>query len=312
MPNLQETSVVAILCSDIHLSDKPPTFRSNEPDWFEAMAIHLRQLADLARGYDVPIVCAGDVFDRWNSSAALINFALDELPPMYSIPGQHDLPHHQYQDIKSSAYWTLVKAGVIKNLRYRAPVELKGLVLHGFPWASELYCNESTDLALHLGVVHRYLWKDKSTSYVGADQEHHIKSTLKQLKGFDALVFGDNHRGFLIKRKEDRCAVLNCGGFMRRRKDEMDYNPSIGLLHMNGTITRKRLNCAADNYLQDDNIVEAKTTNSASLDLHNFMEELQELGTDSLDYRQAVEQYCQSNKIDEQVYSMIKEAIGND
>jgi hypothetical protein len=37
-------TALAILVSDIHLSDKPPIFRSSEPDWFEAMKRPLDQL----------------------------------------------------------------------------------------------------------------------------------------------------------------------------------------------------------------------------------------------------------------------------
>ena len=50
------------------------------------MAGYLGQLAGLAaghgerttfyNGHPVPVICAGDIFDRWNAPAELINFAL--------------------------------------------------------------------------------------------------------------------------------------------------------------------------------------------------------------------------------------------
>ena len=115
--------VIALLVGDIHLSAKAPLCRAKEPDWFEAMARPLMELVDLQKQIGKesdgipPILCAGDVFDRWNSPPELINFALEYLPPqMYSIPGQHDLPNHNYNEIDRSAYWTLVAANKITNV----------------------------------------------------------------------------------------------------------------------------------------------------------------------------------------------------
>lgn len=52
---------LALLIADVHLSWRPPIARSAEPDWPEAMARILRQVADLAAEHRCPILCAGDV-----------------------------------------------------------------------------------------------------------------------------------------------------------------------------------------------------------------------------------------------------------
>ena len=41
--------VLAILCSDIHLSHNAPVARSAEPDWYIAMKRPLDEIADLAK-----------------------------------------------------------------------------------------------------------------------------------------------------------------------------------------------------------------------------------------------------------------------
>ena len=50
----------------------------------------LEQIRDLQKEFDCPVICAGDIFDKWNSPPELINFAYDNLPEIYAIPGQHD------------------------------------------------------------------------------------------------------------------------------------------------------------------------------------------------------------------------------
>lgn len=296
-----------ILCSDIHLSERPPIFRSDEPDWFEAMARPLRELQDTADQYQAKVVCAGDIFDKWNPSPALINFAIDELPLMYAVPGQHDLPHHRYTDIKSSAYWTLVKAGKIINLEPDKPIEVNGVVLHGFPWNSELKPCTSSDLCLHLAVVHKYIWSDETNHFPGADSDDHISGwKIRGLAGFDAMVFGDNHKGFLAKTHAGAATILNSGGFMRRKRDEIDYTPSFALMYGDGKIERWALNCKHDTYLEQDDVREVS---DEKLDLEGFISELRQLGGDELDFTSALRLYCETHDVDKETREIVMETI---
>ena len=66
MGNKKE-KVIAILTADIHLSHKPPVWRSNEPDWYAAMRRPLYELQDLQQKYECPILAAGDMCNKWNS-----------------------------------------------------------------------------------------------------------------------------------------------------------------------------------------------------------------------------------------------------
>jgi hypothetical protein len=223
--------VLAILISDIHLSMLPPVARSVEPDWFDAMKRPLSEIVDLSIKYDCPVVCAGDIFHKWNSPAELINFALEHLPRLYAVPGQHDLSHHRYETIKKTSYWTLVEAGKIINLPHNEPVDLKnGLVLWGFPWGSELFPKKPTlEDKIHLAVVHKYVWTN-GHGYVGASKDNLSKNLKELLHGYDFLHFGDNHSGFL-KHK-----LFNAGALLRRRSDERDYRPHVGLLRRSGIV----------------------------------------------------------------------------
>lgn len=340
--------VKAILVSDIHLSEKSPTFRSSESDWFSAMSRPLKELDRLAADHNVPIVCAGDVFDRWNSSAKLINFSIDTLPKMYSICGQHDLPNHSYNQIESSAYWTLCQAGIITNIENGSPIETKnGLMLHGFHWNQPIeipategstefqkFCNRcntgyedigrcpdcgcpeyrivepftSSDLCIHLAVIHKYIWKSKNTSYHDAPEQNHIKNIIKKLKGFDAAVFGDNHKGFLIRSKNGSPTILNNGGFMRRAKDQIDYEPSVGLLFSDGSIKRHKLDCSKDKVRSYSTEILKEET--AEINTEDFIQELQDIGSDSLDFEKSIRLYCELNNIEESVFKTVVECIG--
>jgi hypothetical protein len=229
---------IAIFCSDIHLSLKAPPARSGEPDWLETQGryfAHLKRLQGLSpEPHRCPVFHAGDLFDRWNAPADLINFAIAELPRnFHSIAGQHDLPYHNRELIRRSAYWTLVESGTINDLTdYRDPLERFNVT--GIQWG-EL---DEGDAPLppgtpgrRIAVCHAYCWRG-DCSFPGAPESASHRARTAQLKGkFDLAFFGDNHRPFRTKSGEFR--LINCGGFVRRLSSEANHRPACYLLDSN-------------------------------------------------------------------------------
>src|SRR3990172_3116798 len=106
----QQAQPIAILTADWHLSHKPPIFRSTEPDWYAAMQRPLDEIISLSVIHHCPVLCAGDIFHKWNSPPELINFVMSQADcTKLTIAGQHDLPNHNFREIERSAYWTLDK-----------------------------------------------------------------------------------------------------------------------------------------------------------------------------------------------------------
>jgi len=58
--------VDAILVGDIHLRENKPICRTD--DWEKVMKTKLTLIKDTAKKYNVPVICAGDVFHTWNAS----------------------------------------------------------------------------------------------------------------------------------------------------------------------------------------------------------------------------------------------------
>lgn len=302
-----ESPAIAVLCADIHLSHKPPLARTAEDDWYEVTGRVLRQLVSAATttdGYLLPIVCSGDLFDKWNPPPELINFVLEHSPHLYAVPGQHDLPLHRYDLVKKSAYWTLVEAGVVTTLKPDKPVEVSGrtpLRLHGFPFGFPVKpLEEPHDLTIEVAVVHDYFWKNSSTSFPDAPPEKRASSRWEQLRGYDVIVTGDNHIPFKVV--NDKQTLWNCGGLFRRRSDEIDHDPSVGILHADGTVTRRKLDCSEDKFLDVDELVVTKEFMDSG-----FLDELAKLGDSALDFGAAMK--YQMDKLGDRVSPAVKEAI---
>lgn len=298
--------VIAVLCSDIHLSHTPPVARSAEPDWYKAMARPLWDLHALSEEHQCPVICAGDIFDKYNPPPELINFALENLPPdMYCIPGQHDLPLHSYKDIKKSGYWTLVQAEKIIDIGTASEGAFKigRLKLWGFPWGHPVQPCTGDDDHLHLAVVHSYIWM-KEYGYPGAPESARVKSWIEKLAGYDASVFGDNHKGFKVNSQ-----IFNCGTLMRRKVDEINYKPQVGLLHKNGTITQHFLDCSQDKFVDEATI---KRHQVEGIDTDRFMVGLAKLGGAVMDFSEAVRRWLDDKEVDPFVRRIILEAMGEE
>lgn len=306
-------TAIAVLCSDLHFSHRPPVARSAEPDWYAAMERQWEQVRDLAQSLKVPVVIAGDVFDVWKSPPELVNFVIRLFRGLevYAVPGQHDLPNHVYEDMHRSSYGTLVEAEAIRNVAYSAADVGKNprLRMLGFPWGREIHELEGRedypdDDSVYLAVCHRYVWMNERTCYPGAPKEQHLAVLKKQLQGYDAAVFGDNHKGFAAR--SGNCGVLNCGGFMPRKSDERDYKPRIGLLTDEGDVDQVFLDTSKDRWIDPEDEAELI---DRQFDLSGLIGEFESLGADALDFEEALIRMMDKEGTDDSVRRKVADAL---
>ena len=256
--------MLAILLSDIHYRHRAPIARSAELHWYDAMDRQMKQVRELQKRYDCPVVVAGDVFDdAWRPTRCppeLTNFAIKTLPDRcYGVVGQHDLPNHRLEELHRSAFCTLMAAGKMQYLSPNIPVDLevaggRVLRLHGFPWGTEVRQRpkEATGaFAIDVAVIHAYVWR-QGTGYPGADQSRMSKAWRKRLGGYDVAHFGDNH--VPLHTCKDGLTIFNPGSFFRNRIDEKEHKPHVGLLKSDGTVEPHYLDCSQDKFLEPSDL----------------------------------------------------------
>lgn len=305
MPSVSETYVKAIFCSDLHFSHKVPVARSVEEDWYEVQGGYLKQLLDLGEKHKAPIIVAGDIFDKWNAPVELTNYLIQRIhTPIYAIPGQHDLPHHSMEIMEKTAYWNLVCAGKIINIEVEFPQVIDNLRIWAFPWGTDLSpCPKDNGLMINIALVHKYIWK-KGYTYPDAPEENEIHNISKKLKGYDVSVFGDNHKGFLVKLQQ-YVWLLNCGTFMRRKIDEKEYKPSVGLYYSSGEIKLYYLDTKKDKFLDSSelkNILSEKNFIS-------FMEELNALTDTGINFEESLRKVMRDLGVSKNIRRIILECL---
>lgn len=228
---------VAVLVSDLHIRSTTPRSRA-ETSWYEVLGPALQSLGDAADRLKIPIICAGDIFDRWNPSADLVSWSMDWLPQMYAIPGQHEIEGHCHDHRDKGIYGALVKAGVIEDLDAETwtVIRSNGTVIHiwAMPWG-RYSCPEYFPEGLKLLVAHKYIHIGKGSCYATAPEDASAPNQKKMFEGFQAALVGDNHIPWTANL--NGCNIYNHGGFLPQNSDQKNLIPSYGILLENGEIT---------------------------------------------------------------------------
>lgn len=301
---------IAIAVADLHLSLLRPACRADD-NWLDVQAHYLEEMTELATGYGVPVLCAGDIFDRWNPPPELINFALQHLPhEMICVPGNHDLPLHRLDQIHRSGYGVLEEAGKIIDITrepcYVEP-EQGDFVVKGFGCGMEItephYESLKMPLTPQIALIHRYCWTE-GKSYPGAPEECHVYAYKKVLKGYNVAIFGDCHRSF--QGRVGDCYLVNCGTFIRRKSDEMNHQPSAAIIYSDGTVKRHKLNTSIDVFHENP-----EKREEVAIDMKAFIDRLESLGEHGLNFVEAVETALRDGDYDEETKEIILSCVDN-
>lgn len=304
--------IIGIALADIHLCLKPPIWRSTEPIWFAAMLEPLLQVMELQIKLKCPAIIAGDIFDHWNTPAEVINAFLKFIPEGYAIPGQHDLPLHSYDDIGKSAYYNLCLHDRIQNMLPGARIVLDDMVLYGFPFGYEIESCErykGNKHKLHIAIAHEYKFI-LNHSYKTVTVGHMLgrgkfRIIDNKWNGYDIVIYGDNHHGWSGKIPKCKTTFFNCGSLMRRRSDQKDYKPQIGLIYKDGSVKPWKLDISKDKYLKTLDTKGKKEL----LDMEDFLDELSKLGDSALDFTEAMKRFNRENKTGLKIRNIITKAM---
>lgn len=318
--------LVACAIADIHLSAEPPRFRSVETDWLGVQRKYLEQVftACYNLGSPVPLLIAGDLFDKAQPTPEIINFALDVFGkkdsriPVYAIPGNHDLPNHRYEDMKKSAYGTLVETRRIIDVPPKRCISHTGintiLRIWGFPCGAEASprppVKASSIPTLDIALVHSYIWTN-GYSYPGADTNQIIDAYRKKVIGYDIAIFGDNHKGFAFSKENNcgQCSIVNCGTLLVRKSDEIDHRPAITYIYSDGSVERRILDTKDDKYA-DLPEYKKEELEPTRLEEKEAIQAFASIGEQSYNFAELLRHIAEKKDIRLRVKELILESVG--
>ena len=187
-----------ILTADWHLRENQPICRSD--DFWKIQWEKVRFIRELQYEYDCTILHSGDLFHHWKPSPRLLSKCIEELPYMFVIPGNHDLPNHNLNLLEKSGLFTLEKAEIIKI----CSVELEKPFLF------------QKDIA----IMHKLINHSQS--------DNSAKSILRKYKKFKLILTGDNHETF--DASINNRLLINPGSLTRQTANQKNHKPCIYII----------------------------------------------------------------------------------
>ena len=198
-----------ILTADLHIRKTRPRCRL-DPDWLGTQRKTLQYIVDVTNEKKTNLIIVGDIFHTSRQSAEMINMAIDILKgvekKVYILPGQHDLPYHEYGNEHRSAY------GVLKRTFNEIDI-VKGLFNHIF-----------TENKMEIFFLHTLTFpskKEQPMPDIGITAE----DLLKKYPKAKWIFTGDYHKAFHYEKNDHH--VVNPGCVLRQASDFIDYKPTV-------------------------------------------------------------------------------------
>jgi DNA repair exonuclease SbcCD nuclease subunit len=223
----QMKNVSAILCADLHIREDSPKCRLD--DFMATQTRKLRWLKKLQEKYNVPILYAGDIFNYWKPSPYLLSYTFRELPDdIIAIPGQHDLPAHNLDNIDRSGIQVLSDSGKVTLLIGDDDYDNNGIMYQAFPWGVPITgMDRGFGESRAVAIIHYGAYENKP-HYPGAENTGGTaKSIINKMPGFDLILSGDNHLTFTCN--NNNRLLVNPGSFMRTTAAQADHKPCVFL-----------------------------------------------------------------------------------
>jgi predicted phosphodiesterase len=299
----------AILVGDIHATLRQPICRMD--DFGAALFGKLSFLRSLQAKHDNCLILQpGDFFDRWyldRGEQWLLTRLIDVIKNWICIPGQHDLPQHNLGLYHRSNLAVLEEAGCVKVFKNEMALLRDRFGIQGFGWGRSPRENWETnfeDGGREVALIHRMTYLNKPP-YPGAEESGGTAEQLmRQMKGFDLIVVGDNHETFTYE--EGGRWLVNPGSLMRLTAKQADHRPvcflwfadtnsisRVEIPHHAGVVSREHI----DQSVRRDERLQA------------FVEHLQGEVDLELSYEENVKRYMAQNKTPEPVREIVREVI---
>lgn len=211
-----------LLTADWHIRGDRPRCRIDD-DWIESQRQDIQAVVDIARREKVDEAWVlGDLFHQPRAATEAVNMvlvclkSLREVCPVYILPGNHDLPYHDYGNLEQSSLGIVLKS--FPELRTRE--EPRGLTLAAAPFGLD-----PVDPHSDVWATHQLTFENDETKPPMAGGKI-AQDLLDEAPNVRVVVTGDYHRGYVYTGADGR-RVITPGCLNIQAADMDDYKPRV-------------------------------------------------------------------------------------
>jgi hypothetical protein len=291
--------MTAIICSDIHARLNRPRCRidggkligetkANEA-WQESQRKDLEFISHQANIKEAQLIVVGDIFNKAHVPDPIVNDVIGEFSRVIKgtriLCGNHDLPGHNFKNIKESSIGILWKLTNIDDSRFKK-IGIAGCYANFNEKIKD--SKKNPDILF----IHQLVFETKSEMPPNVDAMT-AKQLLDKYPDKNWIFVGDMHRGFHYK--SGRRHVVNCGCINRQHADEIDYSPSIWFVDTEKEIV-ERIRMPDDSELVEDSYLKNEKERNERLSAFAEAIKTKKDGKFSLSFDKNIEKELERNR----------------
>lgn len=284
---MSRSGVDLIITADWHLRETVPVCRTD--DFYTAQWNKVDQIAELQRTYECPVIHAGDLFDNWKPSPALLTDTIKHLPKkFYTVCGNHDLPQHSLDLINKCGVRTVEAAGALTILKEGH---------FGQPLAE--IPSSITGLDVKIGINHVFTWTG-TVPWAGCQADSAMK-IVRNNQDYSLIITGDNHQTFIIAHKDTQ--LVNPGCLTRQTIAYEKHKPCVFFWSEElMKLTRHVLQYDRD-VIQKEHLEQEEQKQNR---IDAYIEHLQNVDIETtVDFEENIKQFLLSNKVSDRVKNLV-------
>lgn len=279
---------IALCCADLHMREDQPLARTD--NYQEILGYKFTHLLGTAQKNNVPILCAGDFFHKAKTSKqfeiGIVQVIEQSNIEFFIIPGNHDLPYHNLDNLNNSSLGILNLSKQINVL------------------SQELDSMFSFNIkGIKIGMIHSLIHRDNPLKVEGKTISTKAKTLLKKHPDLDVIISGDNHESFIAEH-EGRL-LINPGSMMRMTAAQIDHKPSMVLLY--DDLSYEIIYFPIEKGVIDRSHIEKKDNYDMRMD--KFIKKISDKEKISVSFEENLYNYMRANKIRKPVEELLLEVI---
>lgn len=216
-----------LLTADWHIRGDRPRCRIDD-DWIESQRQDIQAVLNIARSEKVDETwILGDLFHQPRAATEAVNMALaglknlQEVCPVYVLPGNHDLPYHDYGNLEQSSLGIVLKS--FPELCTSDPEEARDS--RGFTLTAAPFGLDPIDPHTDVWATHQLTFENEATKPPMAGGKI-AQDLLDEAPGVQVVITGDYHRGYVYTGVDGR-RVITPGCLNIQAADMDDYRPRV-------------------------------------------------------------------------------------
>jgi DNA repair exonuclease SbcCD nuclease subunit len=297
-----------ILSADWHLRSQKPRCRLDD-DWIDTQRNALRQIAAYSRQYRADVIVIGDIFHSTNETTNEIiglvqEFAgllADSKKSLYILAGNHDLPQHNLDNIRRSAFHILLNS---KNIDHLDRLKINDGEYSLKISAANFGADDVTDAEI---VFKHVLCFPENERTPPGDTIVKPSGLFAQFPSAKYIFTGDYHRQFVYTKGKTK-KLLNPGCLLKQSADMAGYEPAVFLIEFeNGELAYKTYPIPDNEKLVTDEYLETEKMRNSRIEA--FIERIKENEQVTFDFIENVLTLMENNKISTEVKNTILELI---